>query len=321
MNTLRKKIVVLFFFSCLLCGCGKSDTRALAYEPQRLEEMLEQSAQQADSFPTFASGLCIADGEDDADFEVTAEAAALFSLADKQVISEKAVFERMNPASITKLMTALLVLEADALEDVVTVGEEAVITESGASLCHINPGDTLTMEQLLYGLMLPSGNDAAATIAVHMAGSIEAFAERMNAEAKRLGATDTHFVNPHGFTDPEHYTTVYDLYLIFQEALTYPKFREIIQTTSYEASYQDASGNPKTQNWSNSNRYLTGEVETPEGLLVLGGKTGTTKAAGYCLIMGSQDENEQEYISVVLKSSSRSDLYQNMTKIIQKIVN
>ena len=118
----------------------------------------------------------------------------------------------MNPASTTKIMTAILALKYGNLSDSVTVGNEVVITEPGASLAKIKPGDTLTMEQLVYGLMLPSGNDAANAIAIHMAGSIDAFVEMMNKEAKEIGAVDTHFVNANGLTNPDHYTSAYDLY-------------------------------------------------------------------------------------------------------------
>jgi D-alanyl-D-alanine carboxypeptidase len=169
--------------------------------------------------------------------------------------------------------------------------------------------------------MLPSGNDAGAAIAVHMSGSMEAFAELMNQEALRIGATGTHFVNAHGLSDPEHYTTAYDLYLIFHEALKYPQFREIIQTAEYTAEYTDASGETTAQTWKNSNKYLNGERQMPEGLTVIGGKTGTTAAAGYCLLMASEDEQGDDYISVILKSDSREHLYDSMTNIIQKIRN
>ena len=217
-------------------------------------------------------------------------------------------------------MTALIAIKYGNLEDQVTVTEDAVITETGATLCGIQPGDTLTLEQLLYGLMLPSGNDAGAAIAIHMAGSIDAFADKMNEEAKRLGATDTHFMNPHGLHDEDHYTTAYDLYLIFNEALKYPEFRTVTGSTAYTANYTNKAGESISKTWRGGNWYLTGEHETPEGLTVFSGKTGTTKAAGYCLIMAEKDTSDREFISVVLKSDSRLHLYDNMTNIISKIV-
>ena len=128
-------------------------------------------------------------------------------------------------------------------------------------------------------------------------------------------------MNPHGLTDEHHYTTAYDLYLIFNEALKLPKFREVTGTIAYTANYSNEAGETVSREWKGGNWYLTGEREEPEGLTVFGGKTGTTQAAGFCLIMASRDEEENEYISVVLKAESRPKLYENMTEIIQKIVN
>ena len=172
----------------------------------------------------------------------------------------------------------------------------------------------------MYGLMIPSGNDAANAIADHIAGSTEAFAEKMNAKAKELGATHTHFVNANGLHSTDHYTTAYDLYLIFNEALKQPLFRQIINTKSYTADYTDANGAAKQQVWEVGNWYQKGDRETPLGVTVLGGKTGTTQAAGYCLIMASDGDDGKEYISIVLKSANRLSLYDNMTEIIEKIV-
>ena len=130
----------------------------------------------------------------------------------------------------------------------------------------------------------------------------------------------THFVNPHGLNDENHYTTAYDLYLIFNEAMKYPDFRKVIGTSSYDAVYATASGDTLTKTWKQSNWYMTGERDMPEGLTALGGKTGTTKAAGSCLIMGSSGSSGMEYISVVLKAPDRTGLYDNMSNILNKIV-
>lgn len=319
MRKIRIITTVCLLTGLALSGCGRQSQ--ITYESTRLEAMAEdlQENAQADSF---AKELCVVTGtEGEADAFVTAEAAAVFGVDTKEVIFQKNPFERLYPASITKIMTALIAIRDGNLSDMVTVGPETVITETGASLAHINPGDTLTMEQLLYGLMLPSGNDAGAAIAVHMAGSTDAFAEKMNETAHALGATDTHFVNPHGLSNEDHYTTAYDLYLIFNEAMKYPEFQKIISTVSYRAEYTDGTGQTKIQEWKNSNQYLNGKSKAPDGITILGGKTGTTRAAGSCLILGSQDESGNDYISVVLKAESRDVLYDNMTKIIGKIVN
>lgn len=305
----------------LLSGCGNGMEADSVYSFEAREQVLAAAEAGSDRAEAFAARLCVVEDEGRFDSsEVDAEAAAVFSIDDQMVIYSKNAYEQLYPASTTKMMTAILALKYGNLSDVVTVTDAAVITEAGASLANIKPGDQLTLEQLLYGLMLPSGNDAANAIAVHLAGSVDAFADRMNEEAERIGATGTHFVNPSGLNDPDHYTTVYDLYLMFNEALTYPKFREVISTSSYTANYLDGTGASVSQTWMVSNKYINGEEETPAGLTVLGGKTGTTQAAGNCLVMASTAENGDEYISVVMKAGSRPALYENMTNIIRKIV-
>lgn len=321
MKKISLLIAAAFVGTSVLSGCGKVPEE-LRYPQARMEMLTADVASPRTQAEPFAKELCVITEETESqDAFVNAEAAALFSVDDARLIYQKNPFEQLHPASITKIMTALLAVKYGSLSDTVTVGDEVVIRETGASMCNIRPGETLTMEQLLYGLMLPSGNDAGAAIAVHMGGSLEGFSDMMNEEARKLGATDTHFVNPHGLTDSTHLTTAYDLYLILNEALKYPAFRDIIHTAVYTAEYQDADGNAKHQTWKNSNKYLTGAESVPDGLHIIGGKTGTTNAAGYCLILASEDENGKEYISVVLKAGSRSDLYDNMTNIICKIVN
>ena len=316
------KIACCLTAGFLLCSCGKKEEaldRPYSFTERSFPVELTDSTDGYASL--FASDLCVVTDESQySPSDTTSEAAGLFDITDGQVMYSKNAFERLYPASITKVMTALIAIKYGDLTDTVTVTEDAVITEAGATLAGIHPGDQLTREQLLYGLMLPSGNDAGAAIAVHMAGSIDAFAELMNREAQKLGATGTHFMNPHGLTNADHYTTAYDLYLIFNEALKQPEFRKVTGTTSYTADYTDGSGNPVSTTWEGGNWYMVGQRQTPDGLTVFSGKTGTTSAAGFCLIMASRDQKEKEYISVVLKAPSRPGLYDNMTNIISKIV-
>ena len=318
---MRKSIPggILLALTVSLAGCSSSLQDAYVLE-ERIPALAAGAEGAGYYAEPFAEDLCVVTDESAFDEGlVTSEAAALFDEDGREVLYSKDAFERLYPASITKVMTALVALEYGNLSDQVTVTEDAVITESGASLCGIEPGDVLTLEQLLYGLMLPSGNDAGAAIAVHIAGSIEAFADMMNAEADRIGAVDTHFVNPHGLHDPDHYTTAYDLYLIFHEAMKNSVFREITGTTAYTASYRDRSGQTVSKTWKGGNWFMTGERETPAGITVIGGKTGTTQAAGYCLIMAEEAADGGEYVSVVLKSDSRPALYDNMENIISII--
>lgn len=313
-------LTAVFCAGVFLTGCS-SEPAAYEYTPEKMEALVSQAPEASRQAEPFAGSLCVVMGDEPLpDPSVGAASVGVFSVSDGQVLVQKNLFERRNPASTTKIMTALLAIREADLSELVTVGDE-VLVESGSSLAHINPGDTLTMEQLLYGLMLASGNDAAAAIAVHMSGSIEAFADRMNQMAWEIGATDTHFTNPHGLTDENHYTTAYDLYLMYNEAMKYQEFRKIAGTVRYTASYTDGEGKPKVQEWKNSNQYLTGEASEPEGVTAVGGKTGTTSAAGSCLVLNCQDENHQDYVAVVLKAENRPALYENMTNIIGEIVN
>lgn len=311
--------VVLISASFAISGCSSGIKEP--YAPEERIPAMEEGNVTPRYADAFASDLCVVsdEGTFDAGY-ATSEAAALFDISGREVLYSKEAFERLYPASITKVMTALVAIKEGDLQSRVLVTDDAVITESGATLCGIQPGDTLTLEQLLYGLMLPSGNDAGAAIAVHIAGSVDKFADMMNEEAQSLGATGTHFVNPHGLNDSDHYTTAYDLYLIFNEALKYPVFRQIVGTTAYTANYHNKNSEPVTKTWKGGNWFMTGERATPDGLKVFGGKTGTTQAAGYCLIMAARDDSGKEYISVVLKADSRPHLYDNMTNIISKIV-
>ena len=301
-----------------LCGCQKEVSFDNEY---RFEDRLVQFEEMgSDGFSrAFASDISVPTGNDDSDTVLTADAAAVFEIGGTEVVFEKSAFHRMNPASTTKIMTAIIALKYGKLDDLVTVTDDAIITESGSSMAGIKPGDVMSLEDLLYGLMIPSGNDAANAIAVHVGGSIEDFAAMMNEEAHRIGATSTHFMNANGLTDPDHYTTAYDLYLMFNEALKYEMFRTIIGAHAHNAAYFDADGTPLTASWGVGNYYMNGKRETPEGLTVFGGKTGTTQAAGYCLIMGSRTEDGREFASVVMKSDSRNALYDDMTEIISKI--
>lgn len=302
----------------VLTGCQKEVSLA---NPYNYEDRLDQFERiDSDGFcVAFANDLSVAYNVNDTGSVLTADAAGVFEIGGGDAVFERNVFARMNPASTTKIMTAILALKYGNLDDLVTVTDASIITESGSSMAGVKPGDVICLEDLLYGLMIPSGNDAANAIAVHIAGSIEAFADMMNSEAKRIGATGTHFVNANGLTDPEHYTTVYDLYLMFHEALKYDKFREIIGAYDHYASYKDANGETKSSTWGVGNYYMIGKAETPDGLTVFGGKTGTTKAAGYCLVMGTRTDSGKEFASIIMKADSRDALYKDMTEIITKI--
>lgn len=179
----------------------------------------------------------------------------------------------------------------------------------------------MRVRDLLYGMMLRSGNDAAIALAEYISGDEASFAELMNQEAAAMGAVHSHFVNSNGLPDENHYTTIYDMYLIFAKALENETFSSLIQTLSYDVTYQNAQGEETTQNWKSTNLYLTGETTPPDGISVVGGKTGTTGDAGYCLALCSFNASGEAIISIIFKADGRSDLYLLMNEILQGFAN
>lgn len=325
--TNRKKkalpAVAVLLLSCVLTGCSAKQY-TFAYDPnstvssfQITESAMARQAQ------LFAEDLCVASSDitEGASVDMTgAESAGLFDLNQTDVIYAKGIHKRLYPASLTKVMTALVALKYGNPEDTIIVSAaSAGITESGAQLCGLKTGDMLTLDQALHALLINSANDAGLAIAEHVGGTVEHFAEMMNEEARALGATNCHFVNPHGLHDENHYVTAYDLYLIFNEAMKYELFSEIIGMEEYTTTYADKDGKPKTFEFKNTNQFLQGAYEPPENITVIGGKTGTTSAAKSCLILLSKDAAGNPYISVILRSEERSLLYEEMTGLLAEI--
>ena len=218
--------------------------------------------------------------------DVSAGGVMLMDARTHKVLYAKTAHEKLPMASTTKIMTAILAIEAGNLDALVTVPQEAYGVE-GSSM-YLRLGEQISMRDLLYGLMLVSGNDAAVAIAVHVGGSVEGFAALMNAKAASLGAHNTHFVTPNGLPDPDHYTTAYDLALIACYAMQNETFREIVGTTYYQTTTGEIARTVK-----NKNKILW-EYEGGNGV-----KTGYTMAAGKCLVFAAEREGMQ-LVGVVL---------------------
>ena len=272
----------------------------------------------------FADDLCVAaddvalTGFDDED---SLHAAGLFNLNDKTVEYGYKLYDKLYPASTTKIMTALVALENADLSDVVTVSQNADMNSFAAdeATCGIKAGDKITLSDLLYGLLLHSGNDNATAIAEYVGGSMDGFAEMMNKEAAKLMATGTHFVNSNGLHNDNHYTTAYDLYLIFNECIKHDDFVKIIMEKSHTAKITGNDGTVRSITWEPTNFYATGDAKKPDNVTVIGGKTGTTQLAGNCLILLTKDKNDHPYISIVMKADTKPLLYKDMTAIVEAI--
>jgi D-alanyl-D-alanine carboxypeptidase (penicillin-binding protein 5/6) len=305
-----------------MTGCGNTDTTDSSYPVY--DSALNQFDSMSGTLSFFASDLCVTEdvnvGTDTTDSQV-AEAAGVFNLTTNEVTYSQNLFEQLYPASTTKILTAYIIIKYCDLSDMVTVSENAVAQTTDSSVCDLRTGDVISVRDLLYGLLLASGNDAAVALAEYYAGTMDNFAEVMNREAAALGATGSHFVNSNGLPDDDHYTTVYDMYLLFKEAIRYTDFVNIIQTPSYTATYTDASGNEVTKVWNTTNRYLNGKKDAPSGITVIGGKSGTTGAAGYCLVLYSRNEAGEDIVSIVYKADGISNLYLLMNQILEGYAN
>ena len=302
-----------------LVGCGgeKEDvTSYKLYDSSYVYGITHNGA--SSDVSLFAKDLCVT-GTDDlgtssVDSQVASGAAA-FNIDEQTTVYAQSVHEKLYPASTTKILTAYIACIHGNLDDYYTISENAVDQASDSSVIHLKAGDVISLRDLLYGLMLRSGNDAAVAIAEGISGDVDSFADLMNETARSLGATNSHFINPNGLHDDNHYTSVYDMYLILNAAIQNEDFYNIFTATHYTANYT-SQGSAKTADWTTTNQYLSGNVHTPNGFTILGGKTGTTGAAGYCLVLLSQNEDGDKIISIVYNADCRSNLYLLMNEIL-----
>ena len=227
-----------------------------------------------------------------------------------KILYSKNANTKMYPASTTKIMTAILTLENCKLDDVAIASHNAVYSiPYGYSVATIQEGEELTIEQLLNVLLIPSANDAAVVLAEHIAGSVEAFSDMMNSKAVELGCKNTHFVNPNGIHDEEHYSTAYDLALIGKYAMQFDTFRTIVQKTSYSL--------PKTNKYDKEDRLFntTNDLikknysSSPTNYYyqyATGAKTGYTDAAKSCIV-ATATKDDISLIAVVLHSGTTAE--------------
>ena len=232
---------------------------------------------------------------------LSAQSAILIEAESGGVVWEKNAHTRLPMASTTKIMTALVALELASPDTVICVDARAVGTE-GSSV-YLSEGETLTLEELLYALMLESANDAAVAIAIGVSGSEEAFVDAMNAKATSLGLSDTHFANPHGLDAEAHYTTAYELGRIAQVALQNSLFQTIVSTRKTTIPHQNADGVRLLVNHNKMLRQYDG---------CIGVKTGYTKKSGRCLVSAA----ERDGVTVIAVTIDSPDDWNDHTKLL-----
>ena len=247
--------------------------------------------------------------------DVVAESAIVMEQETGTILYEKNMDAVHFPASITKIMTALIVLENCELDETVTFSAEAVYgTELGSSSIARDVNEQMTVEQTLYGMMLESANECAYALGEHVAGDIPSFVNMMNDKAKELGCTNTHFNNTNGLPDDEHYTSAHDMALIARAAFAIPKFAEIVGTKNYTIPPTNKHADPTPLNnhhqmlhYYKSNKYIYEYC--------LGGKTGYTAVAGATLVTYAKKDG-MTLICVVMKDST-TDQYLDTTNLFE----
>lgn len=324
MKCISKFLCIVCSASLLFTGCGlQKASLEKEYDAYSFHNSYTNQAEAVNA-DYFAEDVCVTNTINfglEGTYARVAQGAGIFNVSKNEVLYSQNLFKKLYPASTTKILTAYIIIKDCDLNDVVIVSESAANQPKDSSLAGLKTGDNITVNDLLYGLLLNSGNDAADALAEYHSGSIEAFAKVMTEEAHKLGATNSQFSNAHGLTDKNHYTTVYDMYLIFNEALKYDKFVEIISSKSKAVTYTNVNGGTVQKTYYNGNNYLSGAQEMPKGVQVIGGKTGTTYAAGYCLVLYCKNEAGDDIISIVYKADCKHNLYLLMSQILRKYAN
>lgn len=241
-----------------------------------------------------------------------------------EIYAAKNAHKRMYPASLTKLMTATVVCEEmDRLgrefDEVVTVTNRYDLSAEGGGVSPLAPGSKITVRNLLAGLLIQSNNYYGLILADYISGSEATFVELMNKKASEIGATNTHFANPHGLDDVNHYSSGYDIYLILKEASKYDIINELDSYTEYDYTYENYSGYDVSVSITPTNWFLQDNLSLPANYIIKNWKTGTTDGAGSCLAMLIENtslEENNSYIVIASSSETKQELYDAIIKLL-----
>lgn len=231
--------------------------------------------------------------------DVSGDNAVLIDQHSGRILYEKKAHEKQPIASITKIMTAIIAVESGQMEEKTATSKKAA-EEEGSSI-YLQEGEKMTIDDLVHGLMLRSGNDAAIAISEHIGGSVDGFVYLMNEKARWLGMTDTHFTNPHGLDDDDHYSTAYDMAILMRYAMENDIFKKIAGTETYTAK-------DRAYAWQNKNKLLTTLYE-----YCIGGKTGYTQKSGRTLVTAAE-KNDMGLVAVTLNAK---DDWRDHTKLFE----
>ncbi len=321
----------LAFFLCIVLltgcftGCQSADAELLGnYKASDSVVQADVGALVNATFAPLLSEWYLCDISEDMlmpDYEFDSElpdrkgSAFVINRTENTLVFGSDMLDRFYPASITKLMTALITLKECEPYETVTISADVAKLNRG-SVTELNEGDVISVYNLLLCLLTASANNAAVALATYMSGSEEAFAEKMNAEMTRLGINNTHYVNASGLHEDKHYTTPYDMYMVYQECMKYEDFREIMDICRTEYEYYNAKGELRTREIETTNQFKLGNYPYPDDVTILGGKTGTTNYAGYCMILHVRGASGNEYILGVYHAQTEEKLYTKLNDMM-----
>ncbi len=317
-------ILIVCIMASVLFGCSKAETKMPFSDFQKEDTDTGVTFSKSDGIITGFSADVATFKDDYSDgFHLdNAAAGMLVDVNNNKILFAQNAFEMRAPASLTKLMTAYIALKRCNMNETVVIGTEAVnLADPTATRLGLNVGDKMTMDQALNLCLIPSANDVAKAIACHISGNEEEFVKLMNEEAQALGATSTTFTDSCGLGSETHLTTAYDLYLIFSEALKDQRLMDIIQKKEYQTTYKDRNDADVSVTVRSTNLYFRGDVQMPDSITVMGGKTGTTTEAGNCLMLLAKDKFSNPYIALILGADNKDLLYKQMTDLLIQITN
>lgn len=325
-----KKIIamaaVLLCSSVLLCSCGNGTSILKDLSADASPSIKKVSGSPLACADGFAADIAVvpldaknSSGSDD----LYSEAALLIDADEGKVIFQKNAHHKEYPASTTKILTSLIALKYGDKTASRKIGSEVLIYEDNVVMCDFREGDEIPFDVIIHGAMMRSGNDAAAALALFAADSLSDFADLMNSEARAIGATESHFVNPHGLYDDNHYTTAYDMYLIFNEAIKNPDFIDVLSCVNYSGSFNRTTSRGTyiiNASYANSNQYVSGLRAAPEHIKVIGGKAGYTEKARRSYVMLAE-ANGHRYIIVTMRCNDAVEMYSDLDYLLKLIPN
>jgi len=306
--------------SMMFCGCdasiGKLAQPTFESTPYAESALDFDIMKNSDYLSGLSDVLCTPDSNQTRDTS-SDPYVLLYRIDQPYAVTEADVLKKIYPASVTKLVTAYVALKyCDTSETVKFSYKASHLNVSGAMVCGFMEGDSMSLYDLLAAMLIYSGNDCAIAVAEHVCGSVDSFVAKMNEEMEKLGASGTNFVNPHGLHNENHYTTAYDMYLVLNALYQNEEFLSIVKQASCTINYNDVNGVKKTKTFQNTNLFLTQDKSYPEDIHILGGKTGTTNAAGCCLALLFKTRNEEFYIAEVFGAASYDHLYEVMNRLM-----